>query len=118
MRIRSEVSRTNRIRREYTGADIQEAARRDDEEPPIWAHPAPPLIGRAPELGRLGDLLAAPGPRLVTLCGPAGIGKSALARAAVTARAARGDSAVVALDLADAGTDTAVGSTLAALAGT
>ncbi|MET2717270.1 LuxR C-terminal-related transcriptional regulator [Streptomyces harbinensis] len=118
MRIRSEVSRTNRIRREYTGADIQEAARRDDEEPPIWAHPAPPLIGRAPELGRLGDLLAAPGPRLVTLCGPAGIGKSALARAAVTARAARGDSAVVALDLADAGADTAVGSTLAALAGT
>ena len=41
--------------------------------------PPTPLIGRDGELAAIGDLLASPGARLVTVSGPAGVGKTRLA---------------------------------------
>ncbi len=48
------------------------------------AHP-PGLVGRRHELAQIADRLAEPQLRLLTLLGPAGIGKSALARTALQA---------------------------------
>jgi predicted ATPase/DNA-binding SARP family transcriptional activator/Tfp pilus assembly protein PilF len=47
--------------------------------PSLPSRPGSPLVGREEELRRLEDLLAAPHPRLVTLTGPGGVGKTRLA---------------------------------------
>ncbi|MFI9461713.1 LuxR C-terminal-related transcriptional regulator [Streptomyces xiamenensis] len=115
MFIRYELSQTGRNRREHTAAETQEARRTEPDPAPVWAIPAPPLIGREEELRCVTELLAAPGLRLLTLSGPAGIGKSALAHAALAATAAEGRCAVVALDLAEVRDAAMVDSTLRAL---
>ncbi len=51
----------------------------------------PPIVGRERELLALADLLSRPDHRLVTLTGTGGSGKTRLAVAAATARAAAGD---------------------------
>lgn len=48
---------------------------------PGWPVPATSLVGRDHELGELCDLLLQPGPRLVTLTGTGGVGKTRLALA-------------------------------------
>ncbi|MGK5533922.1 LuxR C-terminal-related transcriptional regulator [Streptomyces sp. URMC 129] len=60
----------------------------------------PRLVGRDRELALLGALLGRH--RLLTLTGPAGVGKSVLARAALAAAASPERDSVVLLDLADA----------------
>jgi predicted ATPase/DNA-binding CsgD family transcriptional regulator len=47
--------------------------------------PATALLGRAPELARVVDLVTTPGARLVTITGPPGVGKTRLALAAAAA---------------------------------
>ncbi len=46
-------------------------------------HSPPPLFGRSTELTHLATLLTQPSPRLVTLVGPPGVGKTRLAQASV-----------------------------------
>lgn len=52
------------------------AARSNRHKLPI---PLTPFVGRQAELGRMADLLSHPACRLLTLCGPGGIGKTRLA---------------------------------------
>ncbi len=52
-------------------------------QPGSAAHHLPVLVGRDGELAELAELLAASGPRLLTVTGTAGVGKSRLARAAL-----------------------------------
>src|SRR5207245_10764787 len=47
--------------------------------------PATPLVGRDPELATLGEHLTPAGPRLITLTGLMGVGKTHLARTAALA---------------------------------
>ena len=54
-------------------------------DPEPLPHPAGPLVGRAVERDRLVRLLSAEEPRLVTLLGPGGIGKTRLALAVAEA---------------------------------
>lgn len=59
-----------------------------------------PLVGRQTELAQLGDLLADPARRLITLSGPGGIGKTSLAVAAAAQHAEAFLDGAVFVDLA------------------
>jgi predicted ATPase/DNA-binding SARP family transcriptional activator len=65
--------------------DTLAPARAVDRLPPLPV-PLTPLVGRVKELHELGDLLGPSGPRLVTLVGPGGVGKTRLALAAAELR--------------------------------
>jgi predicted ATPase/DNA-binding SARP family transcriptional activator len=72
------------VERIRAGVPIESAAPTRSIELPIAATT---LIGREIELSDLGELLADPACRLITLVGPGGIGKTRLASAAATATA-------------------------------
>ncbi len=55
-------------------------------EPVLLPRPATPFVGRADELAQIGERLAHPDCRLLTLVGPGGIGKTRLALAAAQAQ--------------------------------
>lgn len=80
------------------------------------ARPALPVsafLGRDAELAQAATMLAAH--RLVTLCGPGGVGKTRLARHVAAAAAARFDDGVLVVDLVPAGPDSVSGTLAAAL---
>ncbi|MGC1379849.1 MAG: tetratricopeptide repeat protein [Candidatus Baltobacteraceae bacterium] len=86
---------------------LQEAARkpagRAAAMPPVTVLRATALVGRDADVARLGDLIAQDGVRLVTLAGPAGVGKTSLAiRVAIDcAGAFDGGTAIVELAAVD-----------------
>lgn len=82
-------------------------------DPDRPALPVSAFLGRDADLGRVAAMLSAH--RIVTLCGPGGVGKTRLARHAAAAVADRFDDGALVVDLVPAGPDTvlaAVGSAL------
>ena len=84
------------IVRHIARSDLSPVALPLPAQPAAVAAPASPLppqptpfIGRAQELAALGELLATEHGRLVTICGPGGMGKTRLALAAAAAPALR-----------------------------
>ncbi|MFE6361535.1 BTAD domain-containing putative transcriptional regulator [Streptomyces sp. NPDC057806] len=70
------------VRRPAAPAPVTPAV---DQLPPE----APDFVGREPELARIRERFTAPGPQVITLLGPAGVGKTALAVRAARAMAER-----------------------------
>ncbi|MBX9391557.1 ATP-binding protein, partial [Streptomonospora nanhaiensis] len=73
-----------------------------------WTHFSTPLIGRDAELDALQRRLADPAVRVLTITGPVGVGKSALAAAVFRAVAHRFGAGAAALDVESARTESAV----------
>lgn len=85
---------------------LQNAARKPADRPtespgpPATALQAPALVGREADLARISALLSRNDARLVTLIGPAGVGKTSLAIRAAVERANAFEHAVVFVELA------------------
>ncbi|MHA6783392.1 BTAD domain-containing putative transcriptional regulator [Pseudonocardia saturnea] len=82
-------------------------------DPSRPALPVSAFLGRDADLARVAAMLAAH--RVVTLCGPGGVGKTRLARHAAAAVADRFDDGVLVVDLVPAGPDTVAAAVAAAL---